>query len=43
MDKFKTAAIEILQKEKAPLHCKDITQKALEGDILETDGATPEA
>lgn len=43
MNKFKTAAIEILQKEKAPLHYKDITQKALDEGILETDGATPEA
>ena len=43
MNKFKTAAFEILQKEKAPLHYKDITQKALEEGILETYGATPEA
>jgi hypothetical protein len=42
MNKFKNAAIEILDKVKAPLHYKEITQQALEAGLLETDGATPE-
>ncbi len=42
MNKFKTSAIEILSKEKKPLHSKDITRLAIEAGILETDGATPE-
>ena len=43
MNKFRTAAIEILTQAKAPLHSKEITRRALEQGILETDGATPEA
>lgn len=42
MNKFKTSAIEILKREKKPLHYKDITRLALETGILETEGATPE-
>jgi hypothetical protein len=42
MNKFKTAAIEILSQAKKPLHIKDITRLAIESGILETDGATPE-
>lgn len=43
MNKFKTAAIEILKREKKPLHYKEITRLALETGILETEGATPDA
>jgi len=43
MNKFKTAAIEVLKREKKPLHYKKITRLALEAGILETEGATPEA
>lgn len=43
MNKFRTAAIEILTQSKEPLHSKEITRRALELGILETDGATPEA
>ena len=43
MNKFKTAAIEVLAKAKKPLHYKDITRVALERGILETEGATPDA
>jgi len=43
MNKFKTSAIEILKKEKKPLHYKEITRLALEAGILETEGATPDA
>ncbi len=43
MNKFKTAAIEVLNKENKPLHYKEITRLALERGILETEGATPDA
>lgn len=43
MNKFKNSAIEILKKEKKPLHYKEITRLALEAGILETEGATPDA
>src|SRR5262245_43632 len=43
MNKFRTAAIQILSEEKKPLHYRDITRLALEKGILETDGATPDA
>ena len=43
MNKFRTAAVEILKKEGRPLHAKEITRLALERGILETEGATPEA
>ena len=42
MNKFKASAIEILKREKKPLHYKDITRLALETGILETEGTTPE-
>ena len=42
MNKFRNAAIEILRSENKPLHTKEITRLALEGGILETEGATPE-
>ncbi len=43
MNKFRTSAIEILKQANEPLHYKEITKRALEKGILETDGATPEA
>lgn len=43
MNKFRSAAIEILQREAKPLHYKEITRLAIEAGILETDGATPDA
>ena len=43
MNKYRQAAIQILQKVKKPLHYKELTRLALEGGILETDGKTPEA
>lgn len=42
-NKFKTAAYKILKRSKGPLHYRDITAKALDMGILETEGATPEA
>lgn len=42
MNKYRISAIEVLKKSQKPLHVKDITKKALEAGILETDGATPE-
>ena len=43
MNKFRTAAIEILTEVKSSLHYKDITERALDKGILETEGATPDA
>ena len=43
MNKFRNAAIEILKQSKQPLHYREITRRALEQGILETDGATPDA
>lgn len=43
MDKFRTAAIQILSESKQPLHYKEITKLALEKGILETEGATPDS
>jgi hypothetical protein len=43
MNKFKNVAIKILQNSNGPLHYKEITEKALEEGLLETEGATPEA
>lgn len=43
MNKFKNAAIQILKDSNKPLHYTEITEKALELGILETEGATPEA
>lgn len=42
MNKFRTAAIEILTEVGTPLHYKEITRRALEKGILETEGATPD-
>lgn len=42
MNIYRSAAIEVLKKSRKPLHYQDITQKALELGILETEGATPE-
>lgn len=43
MNKFRSAAIQVLTEVKKPLHYKDITKIALDKGILETDGATPDA
>jgi len=43
MNKFRVAAIEILNEAKNPLHYKEITKRAIEKGILETDGATPDS
>src|ERR1700712_3773853 len=43
MNKFKVAAIQILSEAKEPLHYKEITKRAIEKGILETDGATPDS
>lgn len=43
MNKFRTAAIQVLTESKKPLHYKEITRLALEKGILETEGATPDA
>lgn len=43
MNKFKQAAIVVLERCKKPLHYKEITRLALEQGLLETDGKTPES
>jgi hypothetical protein len=43
MNKFKNAAIEILKEAGKPLHYKEITKRALEKGILESEGKTPDA
>lgn len=43
MNKFKTAALEILTQVQKPLHYQEITRLALEQGLLETSGKTPEA
>ena len=43
MNKFKTAAIEILKNSPTPLHYREITMKAIQLGILQTEGKTPEA
>lgn len=43
MNKFKSAAIAILEKNKEPLHYKEITRLAIEDGILHTEGKTPDA
>lgn len=40
---FKLAAIKILREAKAPLHYDTITKEALEQNLIETSGSTPEA
>ena len=43
MNKFKEAAIKVLEKSHEPLHYKEITKLAIERGILETNGKTPGA
>ena len=43
MNTFKSSAIQVLRKVGKPLHSSEITRLALEGGILVTEGATPEA
>ena len=43
MNKFRTAAIQILTEVGKPLHYKEITKLALDKGILETEGATPDS
>lgn len=43
MATFKQAAIKILKKASKSLHYEEITKKALEQNLIETSGATPEA
>lgn len=43
MNKFRTAAIQVLTEVKKLLHCKEITRIAPDKVLLETDGATPDA
>lgn len=38
---FKQAAVKILEEAGKPLHYKEITKKALEQNLIQTDGATP--
>jgi len=40
---FKLAAIKILREAKEPLHYEEITKRALEQNLVETSGTTPEA
>ena len=40
---FKKAAIKILGNTKEPLSAKEITKIAIEEDLIETSGQTPEA
>ncbi|MEW6378857.1 MAG: HTH domain-containing protein [bacterium] len=43
MTSFRLAAIKILREAKEPLHYEEITNRALEQNLIETSGATPEA
>ena len=43
MVSFKLAAIKILKESKEPLHYEEITRRALENNLIETSGATPES
>lgn len=43
MNTFKSSAIQILQKVGKPLHVSEITKLALEGGVLVTESAVPEA
>lgn len=43
MVSFRLAAIQILREVNEPLHYEEITKKALEKNLIETSGATPEA
>ena len=42
MVSFKLAAIKILEEAKEPLHYNEITKRALEKNLIETSGKTPE-
>ncbi len=42
MVSFRLAAIKILKESKKPLHYEEITNKAIEKNLIETKGATPE-
>lgn len=42
MVSFKLAAIKILRKSKEPMHYNDITREAIEQNLIETSGITPE-
>ncbi len=43
MASFKLAAIKILREAKEPLHYDEITKRAIEKNLIETSGATPES
>ena len=43
MTSFRLAAIKILREAKQPLHYEEITKQAIEKNLIETQGATPEA
>ena len=43
MNTFKSSAIQILKKADKPLHFTDITRLSLEGGVLVTESAVPEA
>jgi len=43
MTSFKLSAIKILREAKEPLHYEEITKRAIEKNLIETQGATPEA
>lgn len=43
MVSFRLAAIKILRDSKEPLHPKEITKRALDQNLIETQGITPEA
>ncbi len=43
MTSFKMAAIKVLRKSKEPLHYQEITKMAIDQNLIETSGATPEA
>ena len=42
MPSFKLSAIKILRDAKEPLHYEEITKRAIEKNLIETQGATPE-
>jgi hypothetical protein len=43
MTSFKLSAIKILREAKEPLHYEEITKRAIEKNLIVTQGATPEA
>ena len=42
MPSFRLSAIKILREAKTPLHYEEITKRALENNLIETTGSTPE-